>query len=117
MHQEIAMDWTVFGLTLAALFIFGINYALFVNWMAHQKVSGQTAYIVVVGVAVALMASAPTFGPHVIAIMFSYFAACGTPMVIEYGIRVHKARRKDEEAAQALAKEAIQEGIANDKPT
>jgi len=117
MNQEIAIDWTVISITLAALFVFGINYALLINWMASQKVSGQTAYTVVVGVGIALLASVPTVGPHVIAIMFGYFAACGTPMVIEYSIRVHKERRKDEEAAQALAKEAIQEGIANDKPT
>lgn len=117
--QSMAITWTVFSLTLAALFCFGICYALLVNWMYRNKVSGQTAYMVVGGVSVALIASIPTFGLIAIAILFSYFSACGLPMVIEYGIRVHKERRRDEESAIALAKEAVNEAIQeadDDKP-
>lgn len=110
MFQEIAPNWIVISLTLAALFCFGVCYALLVNWMARNKVTGQTAYTVVFGVGVALAASIPTFGLFPIAIMFSYFAACGTPMVIEYALRVHAERRADELSAAAVAKAAIDDG-------
>lgn len=105
--QTSAMNWLVFGITLAALFFFGIGYACLVRWMNKNKVSGQTAYMVVGGVTVALIASIPTFGLLSIAILFSYFAACGFPMVIEYGLRVHDERRRDEMDAAALARETL----------
>lgn len=107
--EVIAIDKTVFSIMLAALLLFGIFYALLVNWMSKKNVRGQTAYMVVAGVSIGLVASIPTFGLTVVTIMFSYFAACGLPMVIEYGIRVHQERQRDEESAQALAKEAIRQ--------
>lgn len=103
------MNQPVFGITLAALLFFGILYAMLVRHMSINKVSGQTAYVVVGGVAVALIASIPTFGIETVVIFFCYFAACGLPMVIEYDLRVHNERRRDEEAAAALAKEAMQD--------
>lgn len=112
--EVIAIDRTVFSLTLAALFLFGICYALLVNWMSQKQVAGQTTYLVVGGVSVGLIAAVPTFGLNFISIMFCYFAACGLPMVIEYGIRVHLEQRRDAEAAQALAKEAITEAGKHD---
>ena len=107
--EVIAIDKTVFSLTLTALFLFGIFFALLVNWMSQKKVRGQTAYMVVAGVSIGLIAALPTVGMTVVSILFSYFAACGLPMVIEYGIRVHIERQRDEDQAQALAKEAIQQ--------
>jgi hypothetical protein len=109
--EVIAIDKTVFSLTLTALFLFGILYALLVNWMSQKKVRGQTAYMVVAGVSIGLIASIPTLGLTVVSILFSYFAACGLPMVVEYGIRVHIERQRDEDAAQSLAKEAITQAI------
>lgn len=109
MNQEIAINQLTFGITLAALLVFGIAYAMLVRHMSNKKVSGQTAYMVVGGVAVALIASIPTFGVTAVVIFFCYFSACGLPMVIEYDLRVHNERRRDEEAAAALAKEAIKD--------
>ena len=106
--EVIAIDKTVFSLTLTALFLFGIFFALLVNWMSQKNVRGQTVYVVIAGVSIGLLAALPTFGMTFISIMFSYFAACGLPMVIEYGMRVHIERQRDEDAAHALAKEAIQ---------
>lgn len=105
--EVIAIDRIVFSLTLAALFLFGICYALLVNWMSKKQVSGQTAYLVVGGVGITLVASIPTLGLTLVTILFSYFAACGLPMVIEYGVRVHQERRRDVEAASTLAREAL----------
>ncbi len=107
--QLSAFDWTVFSMTLAALFFFGIGYALIVREMSKNNVTGQTAYMVVVGVGVALIASIPTFGLLPIAILFAYFSACGLPMVVEYAFRVHEERRKDLDEATALALKAINE--------
>lgn len=107
--QLVAFDWTVFSLTLAALFFFGVGYAFVVRQMSKNNVTGQTAYMVVVGVGVALIASIPTFGLLSVAVLFAYFSACGLPMVIEYAFRVHDERRRDLEAANALAMKAINE--------
>lgn len=109
--QLVAFDWTVFSLTLAALFFFGIVYAMIVRRMSQNNVTGQTAYMVVVGVSVALIASIPTFGLTIIAVLFAYFAACGLPMVVEYAFRVHEERRKDLDAATALAISAINNAV------
>lgn len=109
--QSSAFDWTVFSLTLAALFFFGVGYAFVVRQMSKSHVTGQTAYMVVVGVGVALIASIPTFGLFLVAILFAYFSACGLPMVIEYAFRVHEERRNDLDAANALAMKAIYEAF------
>lgn len=115
--QTIAINWTVFSLTIIALALFGILYAILVNWLAKKQVTGQTAYLVVGGVGMALVASVPTFGLEAVAISFAYFTACGLPMVIEYNYRVHQERRRDVQAAQALAKEAINpQADAHDEP-
>lgn len=114
--QFSGLNWTVFSLTLAALFFFGVGYAVLVRTMSNSKVTGQTAYMVVVGVGVALVASIPTFGLLPIAILFAYFSACGLPMVIEYALRVHLERRKDLEAMEAIAKEAINSSAEPEEP-
>jgi len=101
--QTIAFSRVVFSLTLAALLFFGILYALLVRYMSERKVQGQTAYMVVGGVTIALVASIPSIGLYPITILFAYFSACGLPMVIEYALRVHEERRSDEEAAAMIA--------------
>ncbi len=107
MMQLLAFDWMLFSLTLVALLLFGIEYAWLVRRMWMNKVEGQTAYMVVGGVTIALLISIPTFGLFSVVILFAYFAACGLPMVIEYVMRVHNERRKDLDTATAIAKEAI----------
>lgn len=114
--QAMSFDWAVFGTTLAALFLFGIVYALLVRWLSNHDVEGQTAYAVVGGVTVALLFSIPTFGLLPVAMLFAYFAACGLPMVVEYGDRVHKRRKArmqeqldDEENARRIALESLAE--------
>ncbi len=110
--QLSAFDWTVFSLTLAALFFFGVGYAFVVRQMSKNHVTGQTAYMVVVGVGVALIASIPTVGLLFASVLFAYFSACGLPMVVEYAFRVHEERRKDLDSANALAMKAINEAVA-----
>lgn len=114
--QAMSFDWAVFGTTLAALFLFGILYAMLVRWLSNHDVEGQTAYAVVGGVTVALLFSIPSFGLLVVAMLFAYFAACGLPMVVEYGDRVHKRRKareleqqQDEEQARRIALDALAE--------
>lgn len=101
--QLLDVNWTVFSLTLVLLFLFGVLYAWIVNVMSRSGVTGQTAFMVAVGVGVALIASIPTFGLVPVAILFAYFTACGTPMLIEYAARVHQERQADLEAAKHIA--------------
>lgn len=105
--QEITLNWSTFGFVLVDVFFFGVLYALFVRWLWTKKVDGQTAWLVVGGVAVVLVLSIALFGLLIIAVLFALFAAAGLPMVAEYVERVHRIRQRDIEAAQQLARETV----------
>jgi hypothetical protein len=105
--QEIAVNWLVFGLSLAGLLLFGILYALLIRWGSKKEVEGQTAWAVVVGVTATLLAMIPTFGLMTIALMFAGFSASGIPMIVEYVLRIHKAQQTDKENAKGLAKDLL----------
>lgn len=105
--QQMAMNWMAFGLSLAGLFFFCILYSLLVRWMSKRNVEGQTAWAVVVGVTVTLLAMLPTLGLYTVSIMFCYFTAAGIPMIVEYILRVHAEQTKDKENAKGLAKDLL----------
>jgi len=105
--QQMAINWTAFGLSLASLFFFCILYSMLVRWMSKRNVEGQTAWAVVVGVSVTLLAMVPTLGLHTVAIMFCYFTVAGVPMIVEYILRWHAAQSKDKENAKGLAKDLL----------
>lgn len=105
--QEITLNWSTFGIVLVDVFFFGVLYALFVRWLWTKKVEGQTAWLVVGGVAVVLTLSIALFGLLIIAVLFALFAAAGLPMVAEYVERVHRIHMRDLEAAQKLARETV----------
>lgn len=107
MIQEMDVNWTVLGLSLAGLLLFTILYAILVRWASKREVEGQTAWAVVIGVSAVLLAMVPTFGLQAVAIMFCFFGVAGIPMIIEYVLRVHNEQHKDKEAAKALAKDLL----------
>ena len=110
--QEMALNWTVFGYSIGAALVFGILYAGLVHWVSKKGLEGQTAWSVVIGVAFTLATMIPVFGIETIAIIFCFFAASGTPMIIEYLLRVQDELQRDKKNAQQLAKD-----ILNDKQT
>ena len=105
--QSTAFNWQLFSFTLAALFAFGILYALMVRWAANKQIEGQTAWAVVIGVTVTLLAMIPTLGLITVAIMFCFFAASGIPMIVEYILRVNSQQSNDKEKAKGLAKDLL----------
>ncbi len=107
MFQEKAIDWTVFGLSLAGLFLVCVFYALAVRMLSKEKLEGQTAWAVVIGVAITLTAMLPFFGLEIVAYILCYFVAAGIPMIIEYIDRVHREQVNDTEKARSLAREII----------
>lgn len=111
--QEITLNWSTFGVVLVDVFFFGVLYALFVRWLWTKKVEGQTAWLVVGGVAVVLTLSIALFGLLIIAVLFALFAAAGLPMVAEYVERVHRIHMRDLEAAQKLARETVDDADAS----
>lgn len=115
MVQEMDVNWTILGLSLAGALFFGVAYAWFVRWLASKSVEGQTAYLVVGGVTVAVLISIPSIGLLNAAILFAIFAACGLPMVLEYVARVHIERQRDLEAANALARESLDDDTSADR--
>lgn len=113
MNQELAIDWQVFGYSLALAFAFGALYAWFVRYLSKQGVEGQTAYLVAFGVGFTLMLAIPLVGLLNVTIIIALFVASGFWMVIEYVQRLHLARKRDKESAEALAKEALHDDEAS----
>ena len=107
MTQTIVINWTVFGLTLAGLALFSVLYALLTRWMSIKDVEGQTAWMVVVGVTVTVVALVYTFGLLVIVMTLAAFAASGWAMVVEYVTRVHGIRSADLQKSAELNKELL----------
>jgi hypothetical protein len=101
------LNWTVFGISLAVLFLVCLGYAALVRWGAKKGMEGQTAWAVVVGVTIILAAIIPTLGLESVVVMFCFFIVGGLPMIGEYVLRVNAAQRKDKENAQALAKDIL----------
>jgi hypothetical protein len=106
--QFSALDYPVFILTIISLFLFGVLYAAFVRHLARQSVEGQTAYLVVVGVGVTLLGATAVIGIETALLLFACFAASGLPMVVEYILRMHLARRRDQEQAKQAARDLLQ---------
>jgi len=105
--QQIAVNWLVFSVSLVGLLLFGILYAFLIRWGSKKEVEGQTAWAVMVGVTVTLLAMIPTFGLVTIALMFAGFSASGIPMIVEYVLRVHKAQQTDKDNAKGIAKDLL----------
>lgn len=92
-----AIDWTVFGLVLAGELIFAIALALVVRYMATNGPTGQTLWMVVVGVAGVVTIASPLIGWFAFVILAACFSVAGIPMGVEYLTRMsdeHVAARK-----------------------
>lgn len=98
---------TVLGWCLAASFVFGIFYSLLVHWISKKEWKGQTAWSVVVGVTFTLLAMVPVFGIDNVSIIFLFFGFSGTPMIVEYLLRVQQEIQRDQKRAQELTKEIL----------
>lgn len=105
--EQIALNWTVYGWTLAAAFIFGVLFALVVRWASKRQMVGQVAFAVIIGVAFTLLIAIPFFGLTLIAYLFPYFIASGAPMILEYILRVQAEIQHDKEESQKLAKDLL----------
>lgn len=109
------VNWTTFGFSLAGALVFGIFYSLLVRWVSRRGLEGQTAWSVVVGVTVTLLTMIPTFGVEMIALIFCFFAASGTPMIVEYLLRVQAEMQQDKRQAKELAKDLLNDSKAADR--
>jgi hypothetical protein len=113
--QQIDPNQTVFSLTLAGEFIFGVLFAVLVRWASNRKVVGQTAFAVILGVTATLLISIPVFGFNIIALLFPCFIASGGPMVAEYLLRVQKEIDSDQKKAKDLAKDLLNDRQTSDR--
>ncbi len=107
MAQLLPAIYPVFTLTVAGLFLFGLIYAWIVRRLSDSGVQGQTAYTVVVGVGVTVLASAFLVGWANALLVLVCFAASGLPMIIEYGQRTHKQQKDDRERAAGVARDLL----------
>ena len=105
--QQMDINWTTLGLSLAAAFVFGVLFAVVVRWSSRKKLAGQTAWAVVIGVTFTLLSMIPVFGLNQVALMFLFFATSGISMIIEYLLRIQKEMQQDEENAKGLAKDLL----------
>ena len=99
------VNWLTFGFVLAGLVLFGCFYAALVRFMAKRGADGQTAWMVVGGVAITLCGSIFIVGLQAALLMLACFAASGLPMVVEYVWRYESARRADHEQAKRHSKD------------
>lgn len=96
------LDWTLFGVTLGALFLFGIVYDRFIAWLGELK-EGYLALFVVVGVLVTLLGVA-VMDLRAAVIALLSFCASGIPMLVgDIQRTIEKRKRaiermKDEQA-------------------
>lgn len=105
--EQMAINWTVYGWTLAAEFIFGVLFACLVRWASKRHVVGQTAWAVVVGVTAVLLILIRIFGLFPIALIFGAFGAAGVPMILEYIDRVQKEIEDDRVKSKGIAKDLV----------
>lgn len=105
--QTSSINYPVFILTLAVLLFFGVIYAYVVRRMAEAAVQGQTAYTVVVGVGVTVVASGMLIGWENVMLLICCFGASGLPMILEYVSRVHREQKRDRSEAKAVAKDLL----------
>lgn len=104
---QIALNWQSFGSVLAAEFIFGVVFACIVRLASKKQIVGQTALVVIVGVAATLLIAIPVFGLNFITFLFPCFIASGIPVTVEYILRVHDEIQQDHKKAQDIAKDLL----------
>jgi hypothetical protein len=113
--QQIAINWTNFGFGMGCAFVFGLVYAALVRWISRRGLKGQTAWSVVIGVSATLLAMLSVFRIETIAIMFCFFIASGSPMIVEYLLRVQAEMQQDEKNARELAKDLLNDTQTGDR--
>jgi hypothetical protein len=95
------------GVTLGGLGLFGLAYAALVRHVTSKKVEGQTAYLVAVGVFVTVVGMIPVIGLENGLLTLVGFGFTGTPMILEYVLRIHKTQKRDREEAARIAREHL----------
>lgn len=88
-------------LTMGALFLFGCLYAILINWMRRTgRLDGFTAFMVVFGVLVTLVASTAVHHPDPWLDFLSTvacFGSSGLPMIVESAFLDYGERRVRDE--------------------
>ena len=107
-EQELAAIWTIFSDILVLLFAFSLVYAVLIRYAANKGVEGQTAWAVVIGVGITVIAFIPIFGLIPVFMLLAGFSASGFFVIIEYLLRVYQARKKDIEDSNVVQKRMMQ---------
>jgi hypothetical protein len=89
---------------ILGLFVFGMGFDRFVNYLANQPGGheGFTSLLVVVGVAITVIMLWPLIGAEAICYLAVGFAASGVPMVYGSVRRYMRQRAAEIEELQAL---------------
>jgi hypothetical protein len=111
MYQVMASSWQVVGLVLALTLIFASGVAVWTRWASNAKLSGQTIWHVVVGVAGVVVIAGIWVGFEVSGYLLVCFTVASVPMAVEYF-----GRLKIEEAkAQKVREESLDEHTGADR--
>ena len=97
------IDWTVFSLVLAGELLFALLVAYITRLVASHKLTGQTYWLVVVGVGGVVVISGPVIGWQAVIILGACFSVAGLPMGVEYFGRL----LAEHKAAQAAREELV----------
>lgn len=102
------LDTQIIPILIYELLI-GILYAILVRMMSRAGVRGQTAWLVVVGVAFTVSIAASLIGILHVVMLALCFTASGIPMIVEYVDRVHKEEKADQEIAAKVLDNVMQQ--------
>jgi uncharacterized membrane protein YjfL (UPF0719 family) len=107
--QEFGGDFVQkMALTAAVLFVFGMLYNALTAWMERNGYDrGYTAFLVVGGVAVTVVAVHWAIGWQAVLVLLLAFAASGIPMIIGSMMRHKMAEHQEMEEINHAAKEVL----------
>lgn len=95
-------------IVLAALFVFGVLYNAFVEWLERDdRDRGFTSLLVVGGVIVTLGGAAMLVGWELILVLALCFTASGTPMIIGSLARYARERAEAEKFCRSSVEELL----------
>lgn len=103
MNPQMANEWPLIGLILALQLIFASGVAIWTRLVAKAKLSGQTIWHVVVGVAGVVALGGLRLGADVVVFYAVCFAVASIPMAYEYFTRIHEEEREAQKILEERA--------------
>ncbi len=104
MMEGLSVDWPVIGLVLAIELLLSIGLAVLVRLFSRQRLTGQTYWMVVLGVALTVTPSGLVIGWQAVGFLAVCFGLTGLVMAAEYFTRLIEEHQHAQQAREELLK-------------